>query len=227
MGYSETKFTQAPFWARQWIAPAIVTAALAGSVLFASYVMHYEPSFGAYIPSSTVLVQLDKGHGSGVHIGDGLILTAAHVASEGDTVSLKLDDGTTRTAEVVWASKSSDDVALLRTGAHGLAASPLNCAPPVIGQAVTAHGSPLTIEFISTYGHIVGPAQVRGEWASAFVVDMEIIPGMSGGAVLNPDGEVVGLAVGLATMPIGFSVSATGIGFVVPSSHICALLGRT
>lgn len=201
-------------------------AACLGGVALIGAALAFPPSPPPPLLSSTVKVQLAEGHGSGVHIGDGLILSAAHVASEGAVVKIKLSDGSLRDATVEWATKSSD-VALLRMRADGIAASPLSCAPVVIGQPVTAHGNPLDVEFIHTYGHIVGDAAQRGPWDAVAVVDMEILPGMSGGPVLNDAGEVVGMAIGLLTLPLGFSSSATGIGFVVPSSVICGLLGRT
>lgn len=224
MTYSETRFERDlsnEADGTGWFVGVIVALAL----LTIGYLVFSATPPTHYAASSTVFVDLENGHGSGVHIGDGLILTAAHVASEGATVKLRLDDGTSRDATVLWASKASD-VALLRTGPDGLASSPLSCAPPVIGQAVTAYGSPLEVEFIHTYGHIVGPAVKRGPWDAVATVDMEIIPGMSGGSIKNDRGEVVGIAVGLATLPMGISSSATGIGFMVPGQNICALLGR-
>lgn len=222
MAYSETRYGRDyDVTGTGWFVGIIVALAL----LAIGYLVFNTTDYPR-TASAAVKVQLEKGHGSGVHIGDGLVLTAAHVASEGAIVKLKLDDGTEREATVVWASAASD-VALLRTSGDGLAASVLNCAPVIVGQPVTAHGNPLNIEFIATRGHIVAGDAKRGQWASTAVVDMTILPGMSGGGVLNDRGEVVGIAVGLLTLPLGLSVSATGIGMIVPAKHICGLLGRT
>ena len=208
-----------------WFVGTIVALAL----LAIGYLVYSanDPRFNTPpLASSTVKVELVQSHGSGVHIGDGLILSAAHVASEGDVVKLKLDDGTTRDAQVVWASKASD-IALLQTSPAGLAASPLSCAPAIVGQSVTARGNPLVLEFVTTYGHIVGAPRQMQEWASVVPVDMVILPGMSGGPLFNPAGEVVGINVAVLTVPLGLSPSVTGLGMVVPADHICALLGRT
>lgn len=225
MAYSETRAIYTRPDQTGWFVGTIVALALL-AIGYLVYSANDTRLNTPPLPSSTVKVELVQGHGSGVHIGDGLVLSAAHVASEGAAVKLKLDDGTTRDATVVWASKASD-VALLRTSADGLSASRLNCAPVVIGQSVTARGNPLAIEFVTTYGHIVGAPMTLEKWQSVAPVDMVILPGMSGGPVFNAAGEVVGISVAVLTAPMGFSASLTGLGMIVPSSHICGLLGRT
>ncbi|UXN70876.1 serine protease [Devosia neptuniae] len=222
MAYSKTSFVATPIW-DQWWFPVTLPSVAALIVLALANVLYAQPPV---IPSSTVKVELEKGHGSGVHIGDGLILTAAHVAREGAAVRLKLDDGTYRDAEVLWSSTASD-IALLRTSPAGLSSSPLSCAPLKVGQEVTARGNPLSVEFVTTYGHIVGPATKRSDWLGVAPVDMVILPGMSGGPAFNSAGEVIGINVALLTLPLGVGVSATGIGFIVPAEQICGLLGRS
>ncbi len=219
--YSDLRPAETEHGSGWFVSALVATALLAIAFLL---VDAYRPL--AAFPSSTVKVELDKGHGSGVHIGDGLILTAAHVAREGAAVRLKLDDGTYRDAEVLWSSTASD-IALLRTSPDGLQSSPLSCAPLKVGQEVTARGNPLSVEFITTYGHIVGPATKRSDWLGVAPVDMVILPGMSGGPAFNSAGEVVGINVALLTLPLGVSVSATGLGFIVPAEQICGLLGRS
>ena len=225
MAYSETRYeVDYEGSGTGWFVGIIVALALL-AIGYLVVIANQGQTFGAFLPGSTVKVELVQGHGSGVHIGDGLVLSAAHVASEGDVVKIKLDDGTTRDAQVVWASKASD-IALLQTSPAGLAASPLSCAPAIVGQSVTARGNPLVLEFVTTYGHIVGAPRQMQEWASVVPVDMVILPGMSGGPLFNSAGEVVGINVAVLTVPLGLSASITGLGMVVPSSHICSLLGR-
>lgn len=207
----------------RWFVGIIVVLATLAIGYLAIGELKAGPTYGA---SSTVKLMLEKGHGSGVHIGDGLVLSAAHVAGEGDAVTLKLDDGTTRAAEVIWASTASD-IVLLRTSPDGLSASPLSCAPVQVGQAITARGNPLALEFITTHGHIVGVGAPLEKWANVAPVDMVVLPGMSGGGVFNAGGEVIGIAVAVLTAPLGFGASYTGIGVIVPASHVCSLLGRS
>lgn len=223
--YQETRFAAA-----DPVAPPDKTALVIGAgailVIAGLFLAPPLPWFTSpELPSSTLKVETATGHGSGVHIGDGLVLTAAHVASDGVAVRLKADDGTIRDATVVWSSKGHD-IALLRTSPDGLSASPMSCAPVVKGQAITARGNPLTLEFITTYGHIVGDAAPVGDWLSAAPVDMTILPGMSGGPAFNASGEVVGISVAVLTAQLGYGASFTGIGMIVPAVTICGLLGR-
>jgi len=162
------------------------------------------------------------GHGSGVSIGNGYILTAAHVAkSEG--LRIKDDLMRVQDMEVLWLNESYD-IALVRAKRPELLASAeLDCAPNAIGQEVTAFGNPLNIEFVRTGGSVMGTPISVGPWRSVVPVDMTIIPGQSGGGVMNEAGEVVGITVGVMTA--GFSI--TGIGLVVPAESICSLMGRT
>lgn len=221
MALTETKPTKA-YDSSGWQVGATVTLALAaiGYCLFAAPPPPTPPL------SSTVTVSLANGHGSGIHIGNGWIVTAAHVAKEGDSVVVLTSDGKTRDAVVVWASGSTD-IALLQTASDYLATSPLACAPPVLGQPVSAHGSPMEVGQVITYGKIVGEARPMEHWAAVVPVDMTILPGMSGGALISPSGEVVGIVVGIVAYPTLAGATLTGLGVAVPSSVVCGLLGRS
>lgn len=176
----------------------------------------------------TVKILLEQGHGSGVYIGQGLILTAAHVVanSKDGKVKIKTEGGNILPGDVLWMSKDRD-VALVRViGTTGLKAAALSCATPEYGQMISARGSPGPVEFFTAWGHIAGTVKPFGPWLEAIPTDMTTIMGMSGGPVFNARGEVVGLVVGVLTVPIGFSASLTGIGVIVPGSTICTLLGR-
>jgi len=49
---------------------------------------------------------------------------------------------------------------------------------------------------------------------------------MSGGAVFDTDGDLVGINVGAAVQPFGFGGSFVGISYIVPGDVICDLMGR-
>lgn len=176
-------------------------------------------------PSSTVKVIVDAGHGSGVHIGDGFVVTAAHVVGDKSVVNLKLDSGGVQTAEVLWSNKDYD-VALLRTKPT-MRASQLSCRVASAGETIVARGNPASVEFVSAYGHVAGPERQFATWRRVLITDITTIPGMSGGGVFDERGEVVGIAVGVLVVPLGFAPSLTGFGTIVPSAAICDLLART
>ena len=70
-------------------------------------------------PMSGVMVVLQKGHGSGVYIGNGIVLTSAHVVKDATTLSLKGPAGAWQQAHVLWKSDKYD-VAALRPDAPRL-----------------------------------------------------------------------------------------------------------
>lgn len=175
-------------------------------------------------PGETVKILTVTGHGSGVHIGNGYIVTAAHVVSGASTVTLRLDDETEQPGEVLWFN-TVYDVALIRT-TDTLREAPLQCRIPKTGEMVRASGNPLTMEFISTNGRVAGVVREMGPWKLAVPVDITILMGMSGGPVFDMRGNVVGINIGVAMAQLGFTPSLTGIGVIVPGKAICDLIAR-
>lgn len=176
-------------------------------------------------PGATVKVMLPAGHGSGIHIGDGYIISAAHVIGNAEEVTIKLDDQSEQSATVLWVNKTYD-VALLRTE-QTMNSAKLSCRAPELGELVYAEGNPLNLEFIRTNGKVAGVTRNIGNWKSATPVDMTIIMGMSGGPVFDPGGHVIGINIGVAIAPLGMVPSLTGIGVIVPGRTICDLLARS
>lgn len=177
-------------------------------------------------PSSVVKIILTNGHGSGVSIGGGYVITAGHVATDG-VVSLKNSLGEEQPAEVLWYNRDYDVSVIMASKPEILGNSPLSCRTPNIGEEVIATGSPLDTEFTSYWGHVNSGMIKTGMWKEAVSLDMTIVPGISGGPLFDKHGNVVGIAVGVATFPFGLSPSLTGIGFAVPGATICKLLARS
>lgn len=178
------------------------------------------------LPADAKLV-LDKGHGSAVAIGNDLWLTAAHVVlNPSKRLDMRLKDGSLRKAEILWISKERD-IALLKADSDGVSFARINCGMPKIGDDVTMAGNPVALEDIVGFGRIAGDEREIGHWKSVIVISGPIIPGQSGGAVYNKDHELIGISVGLALFPVGFSGSATGYGFAVPGATLCQLLAKT
>lgn len=162
-----------------------------------------------------------SGTGSGVHIGHGYILTAGHVATMGGELSATDDQGRTHKLTVLWVNTAKDIALLKLDDGAPLASAPLSCDAPIIGQHVRAYGNPLAIESVYASGTIVGKPIQEGPWQSVMMLDLTIVPGMSGGALVNDAGQVVGINVGV--MVYG---ALTGFGYAVPSSVACDLMAR-
>ncbi|NTA48123.1 trypsin-like peptidase domain-containing protein [Agrobacterium tumefaciens] len=190
----------------------------------AAYTLLPEPPVPA-TESATVKVFPSNGHGSGVHIGDGFIVTAAHVVGQEKTVQVKGKNGPTRKADVLWVN-TAHDIALLRTSSDGLGAARLACRAVKAGDPIVSYGNPLKIEFVAAYGKIAGEPREAGPWKSVYVTDITTVMGQSGGPVYADGGDLIGITVGVMAAPIGASGSLVGYGFVVPSTAVCELMGR-
>ena len=180
----------------------------------------------APLASSVVLVDMPNGHGSGVYLGHGYVLTAGHVAEEGKGITVKTNEGNF-SAELLWNNKAYD-VAMLRIDPVAkISASHLSCDKLVVGQQITSSGNPLWLKDITTWGRVAGEAREIGPWASAVPTDIVIVPGMSGGPIFDRRHSVAGINVGMILQPMGWGgVSITGLTVIVPSKVVCMLLGK-
>lgn len=179
------------------------------------------------LAKSTLLVTVEQGHGSGVHIGSGFVITAAHVVGQVSEAMLSASDGSKHPADVLWVN-GPHDVALLRMrDQEGVAVSRLNCASSVsIGQHIEAIGNPGRLQFVHSWGRVSGVVQEMFRWRVAFVADLGIAPGSSGGPVIDERGRVVGIVVGVSLAQIGWTPSPTNFSIIVPATAVCSLLAR-
>jgi serine protease Do len=166
-----------------------------------------------------------KSLGSGVILDNtGLIVTNAHVIQKAQTIYVVLKDGTILDAHVVKVSQG-DDLAVIKTelpsGVKGVQFA--DSTDLKIGETVIAIGNPLGLENSVTVGVVSGKdrafASPQCEYACSGLVqtDASINPGNSGGALLNLDGELVGINVAVVQ-------SAQNIGFAIPAVKIQRLL---
>ena len=171
------------------------------------------------------------GHGSATHIGNGFVITAGHVArNEGEILTARFKNGDEFEAVTLWSNRAHD-VALLRIEEwEDIPASHLQCRTPHMGESVGLYGNPMALEFIGTTGKVAGDVTgaYDSAWAEALPIDGAMGPGMSGGGAFDDDGNLVGINVGIPLAVMGlYNTTFTGISFIVPSSTICNLMGRT
>lgn len=178
---------------------------------------------------SDVEIMLDAGLGSGVHIGDGLFLTAAHVVDHpSKRLDVKLRDKSLRAAKVLWMAKDYD-IALLSADGKDVDSSKLACRDVKVGEAISAIGNPLGIESITAFGRVAGETRQIGD-RPMYVMDMTVVMGSSGGPIFDEKDEIVGIADAIMVAPLGDQAKPTpsivGYSYAVPSSIICKLLAR-
>ena len=172
---------------------------------------------------AAVRIENGGGVGSGVYIGNGVIITAAHVVDGTKQVKIKSDHGDIQSADVLWANKEYDIAALRPNNARRFKAAQLSCRTPSVGEEISAWGNPAGVEFVTMHGYVSGDERPAGDkWKSVFLTDMTTIGGMSGGPTYDSSRRVVGITVGT----LGFGAPAGGLGFAVPGSVVCGLLGR-
>jgi S1-C subfamily serine protease len=209
------------FW-KEIAVPALLGFALGFALV--AIVINTVPRLHPSPLDGVVKVELDGGHGSGVHLGGGLILTANHVVSGEDNIEVRDAAGFTASAKVLWASKEFD-TALLQTSYAGPSAA-LRCAPIGMGEGIQAAGSPGKLEFITTYGHTAasGPVGVDSQIGviQTIVMDINGGQGMSGGPVFDAQHRVIGI-MSLITNPKDLRGS---FAFAIPATDICRLLAR-
>ncbi len=180
------------------------------------------------IAGSSVRIETSTGLGSGVYIGGGVIITAAHVVDDNPTVKLVSDAGDVQDGTVLWVNKTYDIAAIRPDNSKRFLAANLACRDPIVGETIMAEGNPMGLKFLSFKGSISGAArEFLPKWKSAYVIDVTIASGMSGGPSYDEFGEVIGINVGVAD-PHGSAgqAAAGGMGFTVPSMAVCQLLGR-
>lgn len=146
-------------------------------------------------------------YGSCFYIGDGLVVTNAHVVGPKDALIMVHF----RNGDNVWgklkASDSNIDLALIKVDPpKGLSAAVLSNVEAKPGDEVYYIGNPYPLEFVRVTGFVVGFFQ--GQLASTAVSSS----GASGSPLYNKQGLVVGVISGrMGNMPISGAVSLSAI----------------
>lgn len=172
---------------------------------------------------SAVRLALPEGNiCSGVHIGNGYIVTAEHCIEKLKDVQFETDEGPDRyTADVLWTNPGFDIALLQARSINHMKTTPVVCRPPVRGEAITAHGNPLRLRFFVSAGTIgVATKDKVGRWQSVIVINAPIASGMSGGPVLDSGGNLLGITVASVGRIAPF-------GLAVPVETVCTLLARS
>jgi serine protease Do len=199
---------------------AFAALLIGGAMTFANNERPTVPTYAA------VKVVLPTGHGSGVIVGNGYIITAGHVATGAKTVKIESKDGRSYDADVLWVNETYD-IAMLRAPVALVGGgAALDCRSAKTGEAIYATGNPLELNFVTSYGRIAGDERSLGPWKSVLVTDISTVPGQSGGPVFEADGRVIGITVGVVTLPTATGVTLTGFGTIVPASTVCMLMGN-
>ncbi len=178
------------------------------------------------------VVELSVTTAQGQQIGSGVIIDAKgdivtnnHVVSGAQNITVVLNTGTSVQAQLIGSS-SAHDLAVVRIApfAHMAVAQIGDSSSLAIGQEVLAIGNPLGITETATSGIVSALNRSVTEptgaiIANAIQTDAAINPGNSGGALINLQGQLIGIPT-LTAVNTQSNTPASGIGFAIPSNMV-------
>ena len=157
--------------------------------------------------------------GSGVIFSkEGHIVTNTHILTNASSVFVEFNDGEITEAILIGADKYSDIAVLKVTGFEDL--NPIDSAESSnirVGDEVLAIGNPFGVGKTVTSGIISATGRDYGNpYLELLQTDAAINPGNSGGALLNEEGNLIGINSSIYSKTGTYS----GIGFAIPSEKV-------
>ena len=167
------------------------------------------------------------GAGSGVIVDaeNGYILTNHHVVGDADEITVSLMDGRELDAEIVG-SDAETDIALIKVEGDNLTDMAIGDSDDVrVGDFVIAIGNPYGLSHTVTSGIVsaLGRSGIGDGLQDFIQTDASINPGNSGGALVNMNGELIGINSMIFGNRSGGNI---GIGFAVPTEIASSIMGQ-
>ncbi|HGH4677180.1 TPA: serine endoprotease DegQ [Enterobacter bugandensis] len=201
------------------VLPAVVSVQVEGTAVQSQRVPEeLKKYFGDDSPNQQA--QPFEGLGSGVIIdaAKGYILTNNHVISQADKISVQLNDGREFDAKLIGGDDQSDIALLQVQNPSNLTQIAIADSDKLrVGDFAVAVGNPFGLGQTATSGIVsaLGRSGLNLEGLENFIqTDASINRGNSGGALLNLNGELIGINTAILA-PGGGSI---GIGFAIPSN---------
>jgi len=171
------------------------------------------------VKDSVVTIKTDKGRGSGVVVtNNGHVVTNEHVIKGAKKIIISTANNKTFDARVVGVD-SITDMALLSTNYRGKSITFSDSSNVKIGDIVLAIGNPFGVGQTLTQGIIsrTNSGHITENPLDEFLQsDAAINPGNSGGAMVNINGDLIGIN----TMNLSIGGGSDGIGLAVPSNLV-------
>jgi len=177
---------------------------------------YFERFFGLDLPNDNQ-PRIEQNQGSGFIFADGLLMTNAHVVNGSDKVIVGLTNGKKLEAKLIGQDFFTDLAVLKIEGKGPWPKAKLgNSAKIKVGDWAIAVGNPFGLENTVTLGIIsnlnrnVTQLGIYDKKLELIQTDAAIIPGNSGGPLLNSDGEVIGINTLIRSGP------GAGLSFAIP-----------
>jgi Do/DeqQ family serine protease len=207
------------------VSPAVVNISISGSVAVSNPLSQdefFRRFFDFEEPGRRREVEA-SGSGVIVDAAQGYILTNHHVIENADRIMVTLLDNRSFPARVVGSDKASD-VAVLQVTGDSLEDMPLGDSSKLrVGDYVVAIGNPFGFSNTVTSGIVsaLGRSGINRDAYEDFIqTDASINPGNSGGALVNLNGELVGLNSAILSRTGG----NIGIGFAIPVNMVQSIM---
>ncbi len=164
--------------------------------------------------------------GSGVIVkGSGIVVTNAHVVKGADELKIVLNDR--REFEATLLTQDEElDLAILQIdpGAERLPFLTIQGSELEIGDIVLAIGNPFGVGQTVTSGIISAKGRTNvSDYSSYIQTDAAVNPGNSGGALVNLNGELIGINTAIFSRSGG----SNGIGFAIPAELVARAVDST
>lgn len=181
------------------------------------------------------------GSGSGIILSsDGEILTNNHVvelAGNGGTLTVSFNDGTTATAEILGTDALTDTAVIKAEGVSDLTPATIGKSGDLqVGQGVVAIGSPFGLDSTVTSGivsaldrpvNVGSDDQGNSTTYPAIQTDAAINPGNSGGALVDLNGNVVGINSSIRSAATSSGEAGSiGLGFAIPMDEVMPIVDQ-
>jgi serine protease Do/serine protease DegQ len=209
------------------VSPAVVNIATSGTVQEQNPLLN-DPFFRRFfdIPNQPRQREFQSA-GSGVIVDakNGYIITNAHVVEDATDITVQLLDNRSLKAKVVGTDPGSD-IAVLKVQAGNLVDLPVADSDRTeVGDFVVAIGNPFGLGHTVTSGIVsaLGRSGINPEGYEDFIqTDASINPGNSGGALVNLNGQLVGINSAILSRTGG----NIGIGFAIPSNMMKVVMNQ-
>lgn len=199
-------------------APAVVNIFTARLVTEQIGPSGFDELFGDTLPRYRN--RIERSLGSGVIVDEqGHIVTNQHVIAGADEIRVQLADGRTADASVVGRDPDTD-LAVLHIKLHNLPVMPMGRSDGLkVGDVVLAIGDPLGLSQTVTHGIVSATSRQQLGIATLedFIqTDAPINFGNSGGALIDSNGELIGINTAIVAKSLGVE----GIGFAIPVNMV-------
>lgn len=203
----------------QGVMPAVVNIAAQGEIILPDNPFAEPAPKGA--PVAPMRQRQFESLGSGVILDakNGYIVTNAHVLRDANIITATLSDGRVFKAKLLGMDPASD-IAIVQIKTNKLTALPMGNSDQLkVGDFVAAIGSPFGLNQTVTSGIVSGLQRnnlgIEG-YENFIQTDASINPGNSGGALVNMQGQLIGINTAILA-PGGGNI---GIGFAIPINMV-------